>query len=126
MRRFLARWISQAILLWSCLTMPQIMPKIFSFRLFLFVLGLVVVSPLSATHNRAGEISIEQVGDCVTSLTIKATITTYTKASSVQADRDTLTICWGDGQCERVAAPMAAGCRPVASSSKTIPNTIPT
>lgn len=55
-----------------------------------------------ATHNRAGEISIEQVGDCVNSLTIKATIITYTKASSIQADRDSLEICWGDGQCETV------------------------
>ena len=92
--------------------MPQIMPNFFSFRLFLFALGLVIVSPLSATHNRAGEISIEQVGDCVTSLTIKATITTYTKASSVQADRDTLTICWGDGQCERVARSNGSGVPP--------------
>lgn len=55
-----------------------------------------------ATHNRAGEISIEQVGDCTQSLTVKATIVTYTKASSRPADRDTLTICWGDGTCERV------------------------
>ena len=55
-----------------------------------------------ATHNRAGEISIEQVGDCTESLTIKATIVTYTKASSRPADRDSLTICWGDGNCESV------------------------
>jgi gliding motility-associated-like protein len=33
-------------------------------------------------------------------LTIKAMITTYTKASSTQADRDTLTLCWGDGTCD--------------------------
>ncbi len=58
-----------------------------------------------ATHNRAGDISIEQLEDenGVCGLRIRATITTYTKASSVAADRDTLTICWGDGSCEKVA-----------------------
>ncbi len=47
----------------------------------------------SATHNRAGSIWIEQIGP----LSIRATIITYTKASSVPADRDTLDINWGDG-----------------------------
>ncbi len=51
-----------------------------------------------ATHNRAGEITYIQTGD----LTIIATITTYTKASSEQADRDTLTINWGDGTSSRL------------------------
>ena len=46
-----------------------------------------------ATHNRAGEITYEQIGD----LTIRVTITTYTKTSSFQADRDSLQIFWGDG-----------------------------
>ena len=55
-----------------------------------------------ATHNRAGEIIIRQVGEPC-GLTVEATIITYTKASSVAADRDTLTICWGDGKCEQVA-----------------------
>lgn len=63
----------------------------------------VGIQQLHATHNRAGEISIQQEGDCTESLTVKATIVTYTKASSRPADRDTLTICWGDGTCERVA-----------------------
>ena len=76
------------------------MPNRILFFVFLFLLGSSL--PALATHNRAGEISIEQVGDCTNSLTIKATITTYTKASSFQADRDTLTICWGDGTCQRV------------------------
>ncbi|MFN0034067.1 MAG: gliding motility-associated C-terminal domain-containing protein [Saprospiraceae bacterium] len=48
---------------------------------------------LFATHNRAGEIHIEQIGP----LTIRATIITWTKTSSVNADRDTLEINWGDG-----------------------------
>ncbi|HHS95051.1 MAG TPA: gliding motility-associated C-terminal domain-containing protein, partial [Phaeodactylibacter sp.] len=54
---------------------------------------------LMATHNRAGEITYRQIGP----LTIEATITTYTKTSSTQADRDTLTLCWGDGTCDQVA-----------------------
>lgn len=46
-----------------------------------------------ATHNRAGEITYEQIGE----LTIRATITTYTRTSSVAADRDELILFWGDG-----------------------------
>ncbi len=46
-----------------------------------------------ATHNRAGDITYEQIGP----LTIRVTITTYTKTSSVSADRDTLELHWGDG-----------------------------
>ena len=68
----------------------------------LLVSALFLSLIASATHNRAGEISIVQIGDC-TDLTIQATIVTYTKASSQAADRDTLEICWGDGSCERVA-----------------------
>ncbi|MBL0099517.1 MAG: hypothetical protein IPP49_05205 [Saprospiraceae bacterium] len=46
-----------------------------------------------ATHNRAGEITYRQTGP----LTIEMTIITYTKASSVAADRDSLDVSWGDG-----------------------------
>ena len=63
---------------------------------------LFTVQYLFGTHNRAGEINIIQVGDCTESLTVQATIVTYTKASSIPADRDSLTICWGDGTCETV------------------------
>ena len=81
------------------------MPKLYFFlRLSLATFILLSSTTLVlATHNRAGEITVRQVGDCVNSLTVEATITTYTKASSRPADRDTLTICWGDGVCERVA-----------------------
>ncbi|HLF62386.1 MAG TPA: gliding motility-associated C-terminal domain-containing protein [Saprospiraceae bacterium] len=62
-----------------------------------FILNILVISGLSlaahATHNRAGEITYQQIGD----LTIRVTITTYTKTSSVPADRDTLELFWGDG-----------------------------
>lgn len=78
------------------------MPRLYHIILAGIALLLFGIPQAQATHNRAGEISIEQVGDCVNSLTIKATIVTYTKASSIQADRDSLEICWGDGQCETV------------------------
>jgi hypothetical protein len=62
-----------------------------------YFLGLFLVPCLVqflyGTHNRAGEITYEQIGD----LTIRVTITTYTKTSSVPADRDTLELFWGDG-----------------------------
>lgn len=52
-----------------------------------------------ATHNRAGEITYTQIGP----LKIRMTVTTYTKASSTGADRDTVPVTWGDGQTEYVA-----------------------
>ena len=69
---------------------------------FLFFL-LILIAPqfLHATHNRAGEISITPIGEC-TDFSVQAIITTYTKQSSVAADRDSLEICWGDGTCEMV------------------------
>ena len=63
---------------------------------------------LLATHNRAGEIHIEQIGP----LTIRATIITWTKASSVNADRDTLTINWGDSNFEQVVRVNGPGIPP--------------
>ena len=70
-------------------------PLIVLFSTLLF--SLISVS-VFATHNRAGEITHEQIS----ALTVRATITTYTKASSRPADRDSLEICWGDGFCEWV------------------------
>lgn len=69
--------------------------------LILLFFACCCTTQLLATHNRAGEITIEQIGDC-NDLTIKATITTYTRESSINADRDSLTLCWGDGTCEIV------------------------
>lgn len=80
--------------------MPKFYLRLRTILIIKLLLGFAVVS--WATHNRAGEISIEQVGDCVESLQVQATIVTYTKASSRPADRDTLTICWGDGVCDRI------------------------
>lgn len=66
-----------------------------------------LVAPLAlwATHNRAGEIHIEQTGP----LEIRATIITWTKTSSVNADRDTLEISWGDGIREKVVRTNGGG-----------------
>ena len=65
------------------------------------IIGLLILlsSPLvMATHNRAGEITYEQIGE----LTIRMRITTYTKSSSTAADRDSLEVFWGDGTSEFV------------------------
>ncbi len=53
---------------------------------------LLVWSSSFATHNRAGEITYEQISTYY----YKVTITTYTKTSS-PADRPELDIFWGDG-----------------------------
>lgn len=61
----------------------------------ILLLAVLFLAPLTllATHNRAGEIHVEQIGP----LTIRATIITWTRTQSFSADRDTLTIFWGDG-----------------------------
>ena len=63
-----------------------------------FLLWAICLLPIlaKATHNRAGEIQVQQIGDCG-DYRVRATIVTYTKKSSVLADRDSLTISWGDG-----------------------------
>ena len=68
------------------------------FKTLLVILVFGCFQQLDATHNRAGEITYEQTGP----LTIIATITTYTKASSASADRDSLELFWGDGTSEFV------------------------
>lgn len=66
--------------------------------LTVFLFSILGAVSASATHNRAGEIIVEQVpdGDC-NSKTVRVTVITYTKTSSTAADRDSVTICWGDG-----------------------------
>ena len=70
------------------------MVRIFILLFFLCLAG----GNIWATHNRAGEITIRQTGD----LTIEVTVTTYTKTSSTQADRDSVRVYWGDGTFEFV------------------------
>jgi len=68
------------------------------YRVLVFFLSLWFSSNLMATHNRAGEITVRQTGD----LTVEVTVTTYTKTSSTQADRDSVEVFWGDGSSEYV------------------------
>lgn len=76
--------------------------------LLFFFLLLALPATLFATHNRAGEIHIEQIGP----LTVRATIITWTKTSSVNADRDTLEINWGDGIIQKVPRNNGSGFPP--------------
>ena len=68
------------------------------FWVLVLFLSLWFADDLMATHNRAGEITVRQTGD----LTVEVTVTTYTKTSSTQADRDSVEVFWGDGSSEYV------------------------
>ncbi len=65
---------------------------------FSLVLFLTIPFKSFATHNRAGEIQVEYIDN----LTRRATIVTYTKASSLPADRTELIINWGDGKIDTI------------------------
>lgn len=71
----------------------------FQLRSLFFYLLLFSTFSAQATHNVGGEIGFRQTGI----LTLEGTIITYTNANALPADRDYLTICWGDGQCESIA-----------------------
>lgn len=75
---------------------------------FLPLLFLLFATTAMATHNRAGHIFYRQTDN----LTVEATVVTWTKASSLPADRDTITLCWGDDICERVARANGLGSPP--------------
>jgi len=63
----------------------------------LYILLLLMYStPVLATHNRAGEITYAHKPDMDNRYRYEVVITTYTKQSSTNADRDSLTINWGD------------------------------
>jgi gliding motility-associated-like protein len=68
-----------------------------SFLILTFML-LLATSQVLATHNRAGELTYAFIAPN----TIQVTIATWTKASSILADRDTLAIHWGDGSPDEV------------------------
>lgn len=63
-----------------------------------FVFFLLNSFAASATHNLGGEIEFQQTGPTA----LEAWVVTYTNVSSIPADRDTLTFCWGDGICENI------------------------
>lgn len=77
--------------------------KVYKIIILIFLSGYAL--NLYSTHNRAGEISFIQLSD----LSIQATITTYTKASSTAADRDSLIINWGDGSSSTVLRSNGSG-----------------
>lgn len=81
------------------------MSRILQITLWATLLALFFTGDLWATHNRAGEITYVQTGD----LTIRATVTTYTKASSIAADRDSVEIRWGDGTSQWVVRSNGGG-----------------
>ena len=91
--------------------------------IFLLLLGILLPFGLYATHNRAGEITVEQIGNC-SDLTLRVTVTTYTKASSIAADRDSVEVSWGDGTKQwlyRTNGPIEPGVNPFITK---IPNEI--
>jgi gliding motility-associated-like protein len=67
--------------------------KILNHTILILLLIITDTHSVLATHNRAGEITYVQKSD----LTITATLVVYTKTESIAADRDTITIYWGDG-----------------------------
>lgn len=66
-------------------------------KLVPIVLFMLVSFAALATHNRAGEITVEFIGG----LTVRATVTTYTVPDS-PADRPFLEVRWGDGNLDTV------------------------
>ncbi len=77
-------------------------------QLLLLAFACLMNLPSYGTHNRAGEIIYELIGP----LTYRVSIYTYTKESSIQADRDSLELDWGDGIVEvlpRTNGPMQGG-----------------
>ncbi|MEM9884852.1 MAG: hypothetical protein AAF849_03100 [Bacteroidota bacterium] len=70
------------------------------FIILLSFLSLLICTTVQATHYRAGEIRVVQVGDC-NDLTVEVSVFTYTKISggSADADRQEIEVCWGDGTC---------------------------
>ena len=61
-------------------------------RIVIFIVFVFITIQSFATHNRAGEITYEQLSQ----LTYKFTLVTYTYTPSL-ADRPTLVLNWGDG-----------------------------
>lgn len=72
-------------------------------RSLLALLVLVAGLPALATHNRAGEIIVCKLNSDPFDLRYQATIITYTKLSSISADRPELPLQWGDGTLDTIA-----------------------
>jgi len=82
------------------------MPVLKTYCAFIVLIGILnglFIEEAQATHNRAGEITYVQIDD----FTIRATIVTFTRTSSIDADRDSLTLIWGDGDSSVVQRTLA-------------------
>ena len=66
--------------------------------LLIIIVGFIQSKCLYATHNRAGEITVRQISE----YKVIATVTTYTKEAGTSADRDSITLDWGDGLSSRI------------------------
>ena len=71
--------------------------KLLKSGLILFLIAFFSVKSM-ATHNRSGEITYTHIAG----FTYEFTITTYTKSSSIDADRPILDINWGDGNVDSI------------------------
>jgi gliding motility-associated-like protein len=72
---------------------------------FLFLILLTKLSPIYATHNRAGEITYRRIFDAnnPNSYKYEATVTTYTRLPANQIpDRCEVEIVWGDGTLDTI------------------------
>jgi hypothetical protein len=67
-------------------------------KYFLYFFLFISFHTSFATHNKGGRIEVDFIGVNNTDLRFKITISTYTKTSSIQADRPTLdSVYFGDG-----------------------------
>lgn len=71
--------------------------KLLKSGLILLLIAFFSVKSM-ATHNRSGEITYTHIAG----FTYEFTITTYTKSSSIDADRPILGINWGDGNVDSI------------------------
>ncbi|MCO6489418.1 MAG: T9SS type A sorting domain-containing protein [Phaeodactylibacter sp.] len=58
-------------------------------------------SGIAQPEIRGGDISVEQVGDCVTSLTLRAQAALYFHGEDPSSVPASVELCWGDGSCEQ-------------------------
>ena len=93
-----------------------------------FLLLIIFVSfahNIFATHNRAGEITYRRLSSAPGVYLYEATIVTYTNTDNTTADRDFLTIDWGDGESSvllRTNGPDITGQPPGTTPSNGIPD----
>ncbi len=60
-------------------------------------------SAMAQPEIRGGDISVEQVGDCASSLTLRAQAALYFHGQEPSSVPASVELCWGDGSCEQAA-----------------------